>query len=335
MKFKQGKIGYAQPLSEVSSKPTKSNTGLPEFAKLGKYIETKLAKMELFEVETPSRYDLRASGLPLCPLLKILHDIHPIPQREKYSDKFFTTIGTSVHENIQNYLQITNKNTVAAWSCKACKHIHSEPQICPKKCVKCGHEKLSMEEITLDINGVSGHLDYLIKVKNKYVGLEFKTTTSFGIKSGNGLPKPKHHIQIQSYCLALKKKYGFNMLGYIIIYLSRDLPFGGRNNSFRVYPYKITREMLRNRNRRINKTVAGWHAATSLKPAEFNVASVKKVYYDHRPCVSANDYEDPNEGMHLSFYKTQCEFITSKGCCWKTYKQEVDRRKMLASQPPF
>jgi hypothetical protein len=303
-----------------------------------KYIENVVTKLYNNSIENDfskkEKYEFRSSNLPFCPVLYLLNRVHSDDIKLTFSEEFFTSIGTVVHEILQKYMSNT-VNVIAEWECSVCKHHHKKPQFRPKKCAGCGVDssKLVMREISLEnVYGLSGHLDFVLQItkgkKPVNVLLDFKTSTANSIKTGAGLPKARHHLQLQPYALGLWQKHRLQIHYYVIVYLSRDLPFKG---NMRTFGYKVTKDMLVNRAKILKHSNNGKKAVDKFIGNQ-SIEGLKHIFNKYRPCVTRKDYDDPVEGMNLAFYGKPCDFITDKGCSYKAVLEDYKDRKRISDE---
>ena len=127
---------------------------------------------------------------------------------------FFSSIGNSVHEVLQTHFYLNKKSkvhTFGNWKCLHCNIITERLCVTPKnlRCSKCNTDKvLKYSEIEVNYQGVTGHVDLVLLIKDKYYVLDFKTTSTASIQNGGKhLPKTKHPMQIESYVVALKQQF--------------------------------------------------------------------------------------------------------------------------------
>ncbi len=192
--------------------------------------------------------EYRPSSFPICPVLTYMKFVGA--HRGYYESEmgagggFFTSVGTAAHENIQYYMG-NNMRMWGNWKCRnpKCRHalrardlydedgtILRKGKLTRKhttnnKCPGCDH---SMEYIEIEINyrGLKGHIDAIYKMgKNMFWVGDYKTTTKNILKKSSELPKREHLMQVPTYCYALEKLYGMKILGFSLLYFSRDNPY--------------------------------------------------------------------------------------------------------------
>ena len=171
---------------------------------------------------------LRGSALPFCGIkymidyLKVKNKVD-IEDIVDFNTLFYLSFGTYTHEFIQQLLGINGK-MYGKWICEndKCKDIHEGKYT---SCSKCGSQKKYIE-YNIYYKGFSGHIDGIVKIKNKYYVIEFKTTSKQNQKK---LTQPyyNHLLQASSYAYVLAKNEKKNepkMLvdGIIICYINRE-----------------------------------------------------------------------------------------------------------------
>lgn len=223
------------------------------FGKRLEQIETDFGRAykEAMESTIRTKYgrspEYRPSSFPICPVLTYMKFVGA---KEGYYQSemaagggYFTSVGTAAHENIQYYMG-TNGRMWGDWKCKNPKCIKfkqgrdlfnaagalirkgklTRKETTNFKCPKCLHP---MEYVEIEINyrGLKGHVDAIYKMgKNTFWVGDYKTTTKNNLKS-SGLPKSEHLQQVPTYCYALEKTYGIKVLGFSLLYFSRDNPY--------------------------------------------------------------------------------------------------------------
>ena len=193
------------------------------------------------------RLELHPSGGRYCPL----RDIYDWATTEKstteqvtFSSTYFTSVGTLVHEMIQQFTAKGGK-VWAYWSCPRCKYESSE--IAPyHDCPSCGGETSYRETgFLLDKDGqlqdektedtrLDGHSDALYQDRDgNFWVLDYKTCLLQKARKhkldGQTLAGNTHY-QYQQLCYTTLyhvkySRLGIKPKGWLLVYLPRDIPF--------------------------------------------------------------------------------------------------------------
>lgn len=164
---------------------------------------------------------LRVSGFPFCGLKyfweKINVEIHGKRNLTNSFKEYFTTSGTAMHLIFQRWLGFSNK-IIGNWQCKCGFYRKiSKNNIC-SVC----KEEMQYEEITVNYQLASGHIDGIFMSKSgKLFVIDYKTTSLHVLKS-NLLPYAKNVAQIKSYCAMFENQYDIKISGWMLIYVARD-----------------------------------------------------------------------------------------------------------------
>jgi len=187
--------------------------------KLEEQAEAEIRASLKEEILVPAEVKFRSSRLPFCKREYVIHNrfdrSHAVLRGEDYKFQFYVSIGTAVHEVVQQFLGMA-KFLYGGWSCCGLTESYREgSELCPF----CGrpqkYEELAPEStLGMHVDGVN--------LRWKAV-LEFKTTSSSNLET---LTKPydKHVIQASCYCDALNDSYSWDLDKIIFVYLSRDNP---------------------------------------------------------------------------------------------------------------
>ena len=202
----------------------------------------------------PSRASyLRVSSLPFCSrqfFLNVFDSLQP-RRHNATSMMYFVTVGTAVHEVIQESLAFSVSNAIAEhdikslphkavlvqnWKCKDCGQVHKfVPR--PASCSHCGapeSKMLGKEHQVRWGRKVLGHMDGTIAFPDSasprapyskswiHIPIDYKTTTLSAIE-GRGLPYADNATQLSTYG-AIKKSEGYNVPFTALVYISRDNP---------------------------------------------------------------------------------------------------------------
>lgn len=132
----------------------------------------------------------RTSSMPFCPILFSMSSGHGSVD---YGSQFYFSVGTVLHELIQNSAsrgRVGSRILWGDWKCTGCKKIHHACHK-PKELCKCGkpdqfsprqnkggEREWLYEEVTIEYKGLSGHIDGIVEVApNKYWIIDFKCLT--------------------------------------------------------------------------------------------------------------------------------------------------------------
>lgn len=231
---------------------------------------------------------LRPSSLPFCPLRFFLnYSQHGTVQSQDFFSRFFTKVGTVVHEVVQEIVGSSN-SLLADWTCPKCNpegHAY-DPSKRVKlrktapKCKSCS-SRMKYVEVEVDYNGVLGHVDAIwVEDDNTYWVVDFKTTSKSKTDSRK-TPDNNYVEQIETYCYLLKKQYNMPIAGWILFYIVRDNPSNTQEFEQRLNK----KDFIRIRNRLNMYKEQRDHAAEITKKRElFDL-------YENRACRVAEDVE--------------------------------------------
>lgn len=279
--------------------------------------------------------EFRPSSFPTCSILTMLrlakgaHDGY-YEGRMSASGGYFTSVGTAAHENIQYYIGQMGK-VWGDWKCKNpnCQKRHDaqdlfdEKGVCYRKgkltrknttnnkCPLCFHPMEYVEKM-IKYKGLKGHIDAIVKLEGGgWWVADYKTTTKNNLLKTNGLPHKAHLKQLPTYCYVLEKKYKMRVVGFSLLYLSRDNPFQFHEHS------ELWDNMWRKRTREIikeerKKFQAGVISFRDRDPTQ----AIKR-----KPCSCLAQYE-----KEIDFYDP-CPLLD---VCFKPgLKQELKKRLKL------
>lgn len=264
------------------------------------YSET-LAITEPYEYEKPPI--LRPSGFPGCSILTLLKMIeykkrNHIIQEGSMHMSFFTGVGTTVHEVVQDWIGKTNK-VLGDWQCVNAKCVRSKcrDESCKDKactnhahvtkamqvghlCKKCGSQ-MKYHELEVEYDRCTGHVDAILKVaKNAFWAGDYKTTSLKKLQEIVA-PPVNYIYQISSYAWILKNVYDIPIVGFSIFYIVRDNP-----SLFKEFPYEFNKKAEREAKKIIDNEIKKHKAATkSFKTKDITFA------IDAKPCKSLMQYE--------------------------------------------
>lgn len=252
----------------------------------------------------PWKRAFRPSGLPYCPVIDAMSG----PEDMDYSKAFYLDIGTTVHELMQEYISrspVGMQKVFANWKCKDCEGMHLFTTL-PFVCAHCNadRERLHYEELEFEnFRGIQGgHIDLLIKTSRGWIVCDWKTASTNGLDYRNEADG-KHHHQLQAYCLAIQELFkdklqGLPVIGYMLIFVPRDVS-GQRNNNgnnWTPYLYKWDAAVAKATRKRLFMQRMSFSAATyGYETNDWIPAALL------RPCHDLTDFGSPM-GMRDGFY---------------------------------
>lgn len=203
-----------------------------------------------------------------------------------FSKSYFTKMGTTSHEVFQEALFRSGVEALHDWVCTRCKTRYRMKESI-KKCSTCWRKGVrdkptfEREEIEIDYLGVLGHIDCVLKVKDRegkvwYVVVDLKSTSAAALPKKKKDPGDNYLAQIQTYTLVLKE-LGLPIKGWALVFFTRDNPF------------KF--EVVSGTEIRISKKeLKLWG---KLHREALNATSLKEVllFAEHRICRSREDVE--------------------------------------------
>lgn len=264
----------------------------------------------------------RVSSMPYCPILFLEGDVGE--KEDDFSMSFYTEAGTAHHENLQTYFpQVRGSNILwGNWRCR-----HGKPCSCPTnhkgethhscgktwqacnhpgRC-KCGRIP-KYEEIEVEYkNGLTGHIDTILRSKSLDIIIDYKTCGLDYITvpwMKKYLPYDSNVIQIENYCALIEVKYGWRPDGWALVYVSRERPKEKQTEKplFHIVEREWTvkrRDLVMKRLNRACKT-HGYVLDAIKKPT----SELVKTIIDRRPCKSEESYESK---MGAKFKFEDCE----------------------------
>ena len=184
-----------------------------------------------YEIEGESKKEIRASGMPFCPI-KFLINYRDGIFNDSFPFRFFTECGNVIHEETQNWTALANPGVLFGnWKCPKCKKVVFRkvgPMICPICSASMGYKEVTLNFLDAPMNG---HPDgFLLENILDMWLLELKSTTKTKCLSIEE-PDRSHRLQSTLYTSASRKifkdiyKLPYNIKGYIIKYISRDNPY--------------------------------------------------------------------------------------------------------------
>lgn len=175
------------------------------------------------EIYSPYEFQFRASRLPFCSREFVIDRRYPakVFRNETYDFHFYVSIGTAVHEVVQQFLGMA-KAIYGHWiCCGVIEKFRTGSELCPV----CGRPQ-KYEEFEID-SELGAHVDSVFR-QYQAVG-EFKTTGGSNLHKLSG-PYDHHLTQASAYTNALNEQFGWDLDKIIFVYISRDRP-----SDFRVF----------------------------------------------------------------------------------------------------
>ena len=225
---------------------------------------------------------LRVSSFPFCSRKYLFDSVATTHQDFTVMGRYYTEVGTITHTIIQDALEASTSSIkmIRDYKCNDCGK-HYEYCVKPKKC-KCGSTNLQYLEHTVNYGKhIQGHIDDSILLPNKKIwAVDYKTTSLEKIvaykKTGKGFPYESNVAQLSAYS-AIKWQDGYDIEGYILVYIARDNP-----SKFAMVPAKLTNPegilaTLRRYDRQFDYIVTGQYA--KLKPLCTCSEDIAKQYF--------------------------------------------------------
>lgn len=229
---------------------------------------------------------LRVSGFPYCGLRHLYRRLVPREAKTNFGGTFYTGVGTVTHEAIQRWLG-HSKRMLGSWVCSSKKCKGKRPFSFRNSCPECGKEMLYVEFEVTALKHISGHLDGIYKAKDgRYFLIDYKTS-SVRVISANWktkmLPYKYNVDQITAYCALIELKYGIEISGWILYYLSRDSP---------LYVSKSTGGLItKGAKARYLKKMETWARHYEHVMVHFDRLSDARLLVEEKPCVTKEMYE--------------------------------------------
>jgi hypothetical protein len=282
--------------------------------------------------------EFRPSSFPTCPILTMTR-LQVGAHYKKFvgemsaSGGFFTSVGTAAHENIQYFIGASGK-IWGDWKCinPRCKKAHAARDLYDEdgniirkgkltrrnttnnKCPCCKHD-LFYEEKEVRYKGLKGHIDAILKTPEGFIIGDYKTTTRSKLESGK-LPMKAHLKQLPTYCYILKKKYKMKVIGFSLLYFSRDNPF-----RFVEHYEPWTDEW----DERVRTKVIKHERKKFKAGVKAFLEQDIRIAIKHKPCSCREQYEE-----ELDFY-TPCPLL---GVCFKPDKLTKRLTQFMLEHPP-
>ncbi|QBX06701.1 CRISPR/Cas system associated [Burkholderia phage BcepSaruman] len=163
---------------------------------------------------------LRPSQLPFCPAdFFVQNAAHGTMRSLDFAGCFYTSVGTVVHEVLQQALCLSGK-LLANYECKECGTWHNMSY----KYECCGFPT-TYHELSIKYKGISGHIDGVLDMGDgTHSVIDFKTTGVNAAAKKAKDPGVVYVEQIEAYAVLLELQYGLKISGISDIFVLRDNP---------------------------------------------------------------------------------------------------------------
>lgn len=202
----------------ISIKPLAHHGLAADFLKTYK----KTVKDTMFmERASPGRIlSLRPSAMPLCPMnIFVTRAMFGIYTPVEFSMAYYTRVGSTVHEVLQNFLCQSGK-FLADYYCRECETWHRMSY----KWECCGFP-CEYHEVEINYKGVVGHIDAIYRDdKGKLWILDFKTTSVEQAPKKKTDPGDAYREQVETYAVLTELQYGIKIEGYSDSFVVRNNP---------------------------------------------------------------------------------------------------------------
>lgn len=271
----------------------------------------------------PKLAELRASGLPFCPIKSFLFN----SRAESYSMDHYVTTGHAIHSTLQKWLPMGDysRHVWGNWECTQCNHLFKH-QLKPALCRKCSQDNLKYREVDLKYKNLTLHIDMILQVdlgnkENGFVVVDFKTTDMERKRSNfrwdpNKPSSSNYIVQIRTYCTMLEHLLGLKIVGWLLPSVNRASPIKSSND----YSILSSGEWSTGKTKRwlkfldaANDSYMDYLSLMKLigkkdKPA---INKALKTMIRYRPCHSVEDYD---RWMSFAYYgKDKCPL--KEICC--------------------
>jgi len=180
-----------------------------------------MAEQLVTDKNTPHRVlNLRPSQMPFCPLnFFIQHAVRGLYRDLDMKGTFYTSVGTTVHEVLQNFLCRSGR-LLADYYCRECDTWHRFSYV-----HECCEFPTAYHEVSIKWGGVQGHIDAVYQDrKGKLWVLDFKTTSIDGAEAKKKDPGVAYREQIETYAVLFELQYGLQIEGIMDAFIIRDNP---------------------------------------------------------------------------------------------------------------
>lgn len=293
------------------------------------------------EIVSDSRLkEFHPSSLPFCGLrdaYRRMKNNGVVNTREvSLSSMFYTEMGKVAHEVVQNWMsklryrmgedfpKDVELQLLGNWKCrnnnpdvpksKRCNGTRTFSEY--KPCAKCGSE-MDYVEISYSSLPLKFSVDKVIKIDKYYIILDFKFTTSLSISvyksRGMKLPYLSNREQIRGYASIFDKVFsdklkGGKVIGWVLIYLSRDHPTTEENRVF-IHEAMSDEDKIKKR-KSLRKDIRHFKLSRGKKLNKKKLVQLM----EEKPCPTKAWYD---KNMHSVF--NPCE-LASCGACFKPKK---------------
>lgn len=176
-----------------------------------------------YEFSSPNKsriLELHPSELPFCGyrfMLTWLQYRGNIPCN--FANALTLNTGTLFHEIIERYMAENCEYLFGNWKCKKCGKeffLQTKPEDC------CG--ELEYLEIPINYKNIVGHIDTILKVKDKYWIVDYKTTCKEKLPDKVKDPGMQYKMQILTYAYCLEKQYNIPIEGVSLFFFAKEAP---------------------------------------------------------------------------------------------------------------
>ena len=193
-----------------------------KFSAIFSSMMTEAQSNVLFESTEKSRLlDVHPSQIPICPSSFILDFDPDCVRPTKMISDCILKQGSVIHSVVQKYLS-SDSRLYGCWACPQCGQYFPELST-NHDCPDCGCS-LTYSEIPINYKGFAGHVDCVVKLKDEYWLVDFKTSSYSSIDSKIKSTPENYDMQTLAYCLLLRLQYGIKIKGRAICYINRDNP---------------------------------------------------------------------------------------------------------------
>lgn len=261
------------------------------------------------------------SMFPICPIqetAKLIYQKHNKCMTGESGTllNIFAKAGTGMHESIQNALGHSGQ-MVGHWKCtnekcieypktkgktvdgKYKKGKYTRTRSTNNRCPSCD-QPMAYAELKVLYKSLKGYVDGLIdNLDGTYSLIDLKSTMVTKAADGSFFVK-YHRFQIATYAYLLKKRYGYNIVDYTLVYVPRDNPkkFVEKTFVFDESEAKRAKDFMMTQ-------IRAWDAAVKSAKTGDLLPAIKR-----KPCKSAEYYWDEFHGYDTCPFVDYC-FIQS------------------------
>lgn len=202
----------------IEIRPLSNHTLSSDFIQTFKKM---VRSQEFLERTSPSRVlFLRPSQMPFCAMsFYVNHAMKGMYRAQDFGSAYYTSVGTTVHEVLQNFLCRSGK-FLANYYCEECKTEHKMSYV-----HECCDFPTKYNEVEIDYKGIHGHIDAIYKDKfGRLWILDFKTTSLKGAPGKKKDPGVAYKEQIETYAVLTELQYGLKIEGFADAFIVRDNP---------------------------------------------------------------------------------------------------------------